>query len=220
VRIFKAIGNALGRTPYSLAFFTLLFLSSMAFCQDMQLIRPGPFGRPSMVRDEGDTWATPISVYSDHNLELFVSDNLTLAGVAWDSPTFKKDGTYATYVYTFYKNPNDCIANRIPAGHPSDPEWLKACSELRYQRRLILVDTRQKTVTIRQALLMEGDGQPHPELMGSPNATIPLDGSVNPALFHAVTRITSMIEVQIGRHPEWHESQGLNSGTHQQPPQR
>lgn len=204
-----SIRTALRRALHFLAFLAALLVSSVALCQGMQLIRPGPFGRPLLVRDEGNSWVRPISVYSDHNLELFVSENLTLAGVAWDWRAFKKDGTYATYLYTFYKNSHDCIANRIPMGHASDPEWQKACSELRYQRRLILVDTRKKTVTIRQALLMEGDGQPHPELMGSPNVTIPLNGSVNPALFHAVTRITSMIEFQISRHPEWRESQGL-----------
>lgn len=170
--------------------------------QDMGLVKPGPLGRPMMVRDEGDNWAIPVSVYSDDDIELFVSENLTLAGTYWDGPKFKKDGVYETYVYSFYKSDHDCRRHRIPAGHTTDPEWLKACAELRYNRRLILVDTRKKTVTVQQSILMQGDGQPHPELMSFPKTTIPLDGNVNPALVHAVTRITAMIEQEISRHPE------------------
>jgi hypothetical protein len=93
--------------------------------QDMELVKPGPLGRPMMVRDEGDNWAIPISVYSDDDIELFVSENLTLAGVYWDGPKFKKDGFYETYIYSFYKNDHDCRRHRIPAGHTTDTEMVE-----------------------------------------------------------------------------------------------
>ena len=183
-------------------FVAMLLVPLPSISQDLQLIRPGPQGRPLMLQDEGNIWAVPISVYSDGDIELLVSENLTLAGIYFDGSRFKKDGTYETYIYSFYKTDRDCRQYRIPPGHASDPQWLKACAELRYNRRLILVDTRKKILTIQQILLMESDGYPRPELMSFPKETIPLSPAVNPALFHAVARITAMINQEISRHPE------------------
>jgi hypothetical protein len=166
---------------------------------------PGPLGRPASVRGEGEgggNWYTPISIYSDRDVELFVAENLTIGGIQWDGPSYKKNGTYATYIYTFYKTDHDCRVHRIPAGHENDPQWLQACAELRYQRRLILVDTRKKTMTIRQLIIMESDGNPRPGLMQNTNTTIPLDNTVNPTLFHAITRVTGMLEEELRRRPE------------------
>jgi hypothetical protein len=173
--------------------------------QDMELIKPGPLGRPSLVRDEGEgggRWASAISVYSDPSVELFVSENLTLGGVYWDGPQYKRGGTYATYVYTFYKTDHECRAHRIPAGHENDPKWLQACAELRYNRRLVVVDTRNKTITIRQEILMGSDAFPHPELAHNSDTTIPLNETVNTALFRAVNLVTKMLEGELRRHPE------------------
>jgi len=173
--------------------------------QDLELIKPGPLGRPSLVRGEGEgaaAWDNPISVYSDGDIELFVPSRLTFGGVYWDGPTYRKAGTYSAYVFSFYKNDHDCRVHRIPAGHEKDSDWLKACAELRYNRRLVEIDTQRRTMTIRQVILMGSDGFPHPELAHFSKATIPLDSSVNPILFHAVARITSMVEAELRRHPE------------------
>lgn len=173
--------------------------------QDLELIKPGPLGRPLLVRGEGGgpaTWDTPISVYSDRDIELFVPSRLTRGGVYWDRPAYRKAGTYSAYVFSFYKNDRDCRVHRIPEGHERDSDWLKACAELRYNRRMVEIDTRRKTMTIRQVILMGSDGFPHPELAHFSDAAIPLDSSVNPILFHAVTRITSLVEAELRRHPE------------------
>ena len=68
--------------------------------------------------------------------------------------------------------------------------------------RLVQADTQKKTMTIRQSVLMGSDGFPHPELTNFSAVTIPLDSSVNPILFRAVTRITSMLKEELGRQPE------------------
>ena len=179
-----------------------LTIPPMLLSQEMNLVKPGPLGRPALVRGEGD-WEAAISVYSDRDIELFVSENLTLGGVYWDGPSYKKDGTYAAYIYTFYKTDHDCRVNRIPAGHEKDLKWLQACAELRYNRRLVQVDTRKKTMTIRQVILMGSDGFPHPELSHFSDSTIPLNSTVNPILFRAVTHVTQMLETEIRRHPEF-----------------
>jgi len=177
---------------------------ALSLCQDIELLVPGPFGRPASVRGEGEgggNWYTAISIFSDRDIELFVAQNLTIGGILWDGPSFKKDGTYATYIYTLYKTDHDCRVHRIPVGHENDPKWLQACAELRYQRRLILVDLRKKTMTIRQVILMGSDGAPRPGLIQNVDTTIPLDSTVNPILFLAINRVTGMLEEELRRQP-------------------
>jgi hypothetical protein len=122
--------------------FALVFLcpllASSCLGQEGQLVRPGPLGRPALVLDEGEgeNWNTPIRVYSDPNTDIFVSDQLTLAGIYFDGPSFKKDGKYSTYFYSLYKTDHDCRVQRIPKGHEKDTNWLEACAALRYNRRL------------------------------------------------------------------------------------
>jgi hypothetical protein len=183
-----------------IAVVSMIPVASLA--QGTQLLKPGPLGRPALVRGEGEVWESPISIYVDSDTELLVSERLTLSGIYFDGPEFKKEGKYQTYIYSFYKTDRDCRRDRIPTGHTADPQWLEACAELRYNRRLVSVDTRNKTVTIQQVILMMSDGQFHPELMSMPKMTIPLDDTVNPALFHAITRITAMIDQEMKRHPE------------------
>jgi hypothetical protein len=65
-----------------------------------------------------------------------------------------------------------------------------------------MVDTRNKTVTIAQGILMESDAVPHPEMMSFQRVTKPLDRSLNLPLFQAITRITAMIEQEMSRQTE------------------
>lgn len=181
-----------------------LVVPAGSLCQNMALVKPGPLGRPSLVRGEGEgggNWYTPISVYSDRDLELFVPENLTVGGVYWDGPSYKRNGEYAAYIYSFYKNDHECRIHRIPPGREQDPQWLQACAELRYNRRLVEVDTQKKTITIRQSILMKSDGFPHPDLIRNSAATIPLDVTANPMLFHAITQVTEMLEMELRKHP-------------------
>jgi|SRR5271163_90638 len=173
-----------------------LLAPTLVHGQDLRLLIPGHNGPPLLVRDEGehDNWSGVISVYSDDDLEMFVSKRLTLGGLNWDEAQFEKQGTYATYLYSFYKNANLCREQRMPEGHSSDPKYLEACAELRYQRRLLEVDTHKNTVTIQEIVLMHADGQYHPELQQFPKKTVPLNDTANRPLFQAVSRITAMIE--------------------------
>ena len=71
-----------------------LVVPAVSLGQDMELIKPGPLGRPSLVRGEGEgggNWEAPISVYSNPDIELFVSENLTPVGNNRKNPGLKAD---------------------------------------------------------------------------------------------------------------------------------
>jgi hypothetical protein len=170
--------------------------------QDSQLIKPGPGGRPALVQEEGGNWNIPILVDSEPDTDLFISDQLTLAGIYWDGPGFKKDGKFPTYIYSHYKTDHDCRVHRIPKGHEADQNWLDACAELRYNRRLVIVDTRQKTLTVLHSDLMMSDGRAHPDLVDAHRVVIPWDGKVNPALSKAAQRTTDLLVAELRRHPD------------------
>jgi len=167
--------------------------------QDSALILADPAGRPTLVKDAFGNWTAPVSVYSDDDVELFVPDTLTLGGIPLDGGEFRRDGTYATYLYSFYKNDHDCRKYRIPEGHESDPKLLEACALLRYQRRVIKVDTRKKTLDVVEAILMYRDAQPFPNNLSLKNQTMRLDATANPVMFKTVNRITALIARQVSR---------------------
>jgi hypothetical protein len=184
----------------------IAFLSTCwaSFGQAGQLVKPGPMGRPSLVLDEGEeeNWNPPIQVYSDRDIALYVSDQLTLAGIYWDGPRFKKEGKFQTYIYSFYKTDHDCRVQRVPKGHEADPDWLEACADLRYNRRLVTVDANLKTLTVLQSALIKSDGFFHPDLVVNKPIVIPLDGKVNPALTEAVQRIIQLLRAELSRHSD------------------
>src|SRR6516225_9213643 len=139
------------------------------------LIKARPNGRPVLLHDDG-YWYDAVSVYSDANVELFVSDRwLSPSGVYWDGPGFKKNGQYSAYLYSWYKNDHDCRLWRIPKEHKTDPRWLEACAELRYIRRAIVVDTRKRTINVLNVIHMEADGVAYPNLFYPRNDVFQMD---------------------------------------------
>lgn len=157
-----------------------------------ELLKPGPFGRPVMVMDEAGNWSMPISVYSDPDLELFVPDITAPGWIQWHAAQFRQTGTYLVYLFSQYKNDKICRHDRIPPGHGADPKWLESCAALRYQRRLISVDTRNKTVTTLETILMESDAGYNPQNQIVRKLTVPLSSAVSP-LPLAYSRITEIV---------------------------
>src|ERR1035438_4003556 len=123
------------------AFIVVLITASIATSQE--LIITAPFGRPEMVMDESGNFSQAISVYSDADVEMFVPDITSPGWIQWYAGEFKSTGTYHLYLYSFYKTDKFC-RGMIPAGQEADPRWKETCGALRYQRKLIQVDTRKK----------------------------------------------------------------------------
>jgi hypothetical protein len=81
----------------------------------------------------------------------------------------------------------------IPVGQESDPRWKETCGALRYQRKLIQVDTRKKTISVLDAVLMEGDARYNPMNQRKGTGPVPL-AQASKETASAVSRITAIIE--------------------------
>lgn len=148
-------------------------LTVPAFSQE--LLKLGPSGRPTLVMDDSGNYSVPISLYSDPHIEILVPDVTTPGWIQWNARKFRQTGTFAVYIYSFYKDDYLCRHDRIPAGHKTDPKWLKSCAALRYQRKLVSIDTRKKAVTQLEVLVMEEDGQYNPLNQKRSLLTVPSD---------------------------------------------
>jgi TonB family protein len=70
--------------------------------QGYEIIR-GPFGAIVAVRDEGHNWISPILVYSDQELELYIPDVTGGGWAFWFGQQFEANGTYPIKLYSRFK---------------------------------------------------------------------------------------------------------------------
>lgn len=157
-----------------IAVYVLAAVALLPFAFSQELLKLAPFGRPIAVMDEADNWSIPISLYSDSEVEMFVPDITTEGWIAWHIKQFRETGKYGVYVYTFFKNDQFCRRERIPAEDKTDPKWLEGCSALRYQRKLLEVDTRKNTVRVYSVLVMQKDAVANPMNQKVFNVVFPL----------------------------------------------
>jgi len=196
-RTIRAMLNQSGGTVMKDLILCILCLAIPAFCQD--ILQPGPSGRPILVSDGAGHWSKPISVYSDRDVELFVPDITTPGWIQWNAREFRQAGTFGVYVYSLYKNDQACQRDRILVGHKADPKLLEACRLLRYQRKLVSIDTRRKTVRVFDVLLMERDALYNPMRDTVFNQTVPL-GKVSPEQRRAYNRMSEIVTREMGRY--------------------
>src|ERR1700688_3791712 len=120
---------------------------------NMRWVQPDPnSGRPVLIHtscgspeDGPESWATPISVYSDSDVEIFVDHNCVVASAQMG---FAGTGRYSVNVVTFYKGDAFCrIFTPIysPADHPN-PGFIRECRSIAYKSRHLSVDTQAKTM--------------------------------------------------------------------------
>jgi hypothetical protein len=162
------------QTPIKPFILCILWWAIAVSAFSQELLKLTPFGRPIAVMDEGDNWSIPISLYSDSGVELFVPDITTEGWISWHVKQFRETGTYGVDVYTFLKNDQFCRRERIPVEHKNDPKWLESCAALRYQRKLVEVDTRKNTVRVYSVLVMEKDAIANPLNQKVFNEVLPL----------------------------------------------
>jgi hypothetical protein len=159
-----------------------------AFSQE-ELLKLDRSGRPILVMDEALHWSSPISVYSDSDLEMFVPDITTTGWIQWNARRYRQTGTYIVSVFSFYKSDYFCRKELIPAGHKTDPKWLESCSSLRYQRKLVTIDTRKRNATFLQTIVMEKDALYNPQNQKNMRSTVPLSKVVPRRAYDRISEI-------------------------------
>ena len=158
-------------------FFALFLLCTDTLATDMELIKIGPYGTPILVKQLSGKFSRPIKVYSDSEIEVFIPNITDPGWVYWNKDAFKENSTYSTFLYDHFKKESYCLRQILPKGEYSDADRIKGCSKLGYRRRLILVNVRENTVTIREDIVMSKDGIWSPGVDSTyPNLTFPLKG--------------------------------------------
>ena len=123
-----------------------------------QLVQRGPFSKPAQVLDDTGQWTTPLPVFSDADVELFIPDITAADWLNRNYPGFLDKGQYTVSMFTLYKTPRACRVNQTQSGF-ADAAHLDACMvTIRYRLRQALVDTQQKTVTLLTAAMLNQDG--------------------------------------------------------------
>lgn len=123
-----------------------------------QLIQRGPFSKPVQVLDETGQWTTPLLMFSDADVDLFIPDITAADWLNRNYPGFLDKGQYTVSMFTLYKTPRACRVNQTQSGF-ADAAHLDACMvTIRYRLRQALVDTQQKTVTLVTAAMLNQDG--------------------------------------------------------------
>lgn len=116
-----------------------------------ELIQPDPgTGRPLRVASPCSTeptWATPIVVYEDSDIALFVDQNCLDTSV---DTGFEQNGKYMVAMYSYYKGSAGFCKTLNPPPQPGS-ELERECKMVGYKIRGINIDTRAKTMRVYQA---------------------------------------------------------------------
>jgi hypothetical protein len=151
----------------------VLFLLVAAPClgqrfPGVRLIRPDPgTGRPVSVAtpcaepsEYGDfTWATPISVYEDSGIGLYVDQSCLNTAALGFSPS----GKYGVFLYTHYMDSDwPCIRSLPPSPSPEQAaarkEWQTVCKDIVYRVSRLEIDTRAGKYRISNINLLDSHG--------------------------------------------------------------
>ncbi len=180
----------------------LISFALLLMCTDIlavDLIKAGPYGKPIVIMDEAGNYSIPIKVYSDSERDIYIP-NLTDRGwIFWHKDEFNQNGTYRTVIYDHFKKDSFCRRELLDNKHKNSPEGFKACSELRYRRHTILVDTRNKNVTFLEVIYIKYDARWYPESIKKLNLTIPLSGDkrLSKTMQASISKISAIIKNEI-----------------------
>jgi hypothetical protein len=171
-------------------FLWVLLLAPSLFAQDdLRIVVPATDGRPALLMaDDGSGWGAPISVYSDSDVEMFISKSSVTANVFWDINGFTETGSYVVSIYSYYKNDHTCRKWLANLGRPFDPAL---CAEIAFKRRSIAVDMQKKIASFVSVVLVDKDGEIEPATLGGKTTTIKLS-DVDPPTAQALTTISGI----------------------------
>jgi len=157
---------------------------------------------PCKTSPEGSiqSWATPIVVYDDTTLALFVDESCLKFSV----PSFGQNGIYMVSLISYYKTSEsacelafskEAVSKLSP---DSQREYRQECKLVGYKVRWIDVDTRAKKWKCTQLIYVDTTGLSMPINVKVPNEWVPLpDIEKEPSsrqLLKAIQRTTELIE--------------------------
>ena len=172
---------------------------------DLQTVIPRLHGQPEMVRNIAGQWESAVIVYQDAEVELSVpayllDGELAVDAIANAQVPLPWDGTggYMVALYSFYKNSHGCVLDLQAAKHDS-PENRTKCAGIRYQRRFLMIDPQNRTVTETKYMFMGANGLFH---LPSPwpQTTYPLDGPLANAHVIMLRKAIARLQPLVDRH--------------------
>jgi hypothetical protein len=137
------------------------------------LVIAGSGGVPTQVQDRSGNWSTPIKVYSDNDVDIFIPDITSARGNRQDEDLFSLEGIYRTQLTFFYKTDKICLDQLTPS-EKRNVAYQQACREMRYEADAIMVDTKTTMVQLTTQIRTGADAQIHPEYVLSPKFSSPL----------------------------------------------
>ena len=172
---------------------------------DLQTVIPRLHGQPEMVRNIAGQLESAVIVYQDAEVELSVPAYLLDGELAVDAIAnaqlplpWDGKGSYMVALYSFYKNSHGCVLDLQAAKHDS-PENRTKCAGIRYQRRFLMVDPQNRTVTETKYTFMGANGLFH---LPSPwpQTTYPLDGPLANAHVTTLRKAIARLQPFVDRH--------------------
>lgn len=188
-------------------FFLIFCCNAIAFDDfvptlDLTLIKTGSFGQPILIKDAAMQYSIPIKVYSSGNVDTYIPDITDLGWIEWHKQLFLRKGIYNIVIYDHFKNNSYCKQYFFQKSRKNDPAVINACSELRYRRRNIWINSRNNTVTVVETVLMTRAAKWHPNNTINERKTYSLsDPILSKESKLAFRRITSIVEKTIGTAP-------------------
>jgi TonB family protein len=127
---------------------------------------------------------------------------------SWSAQQFRTEGTYRTRLTIFYKTDKTCLSD-LPPSQRDRADYRSVCRQMRYETEDVLVDTRRSLVATIMIIATREDAAIHPEYITTPRSTSPIS-SFNQPTATAISRITSIVQDEIGRYTGMTAQESIN----------
>jgi hypothetical protein len=177
----------------------ILFLSLAAVSAPsisaQQMVVSGPFGVPLQVEDEAGGWSIPITVYEDRDVAMLIQDVTSQGWIQWNSGGYLKTGKFWVDLYSFFKTDYLCLNTIIPLENRQNPQAKEVCRSIRYEKKMIVVDTREQTVSVPLRVLISPSGDPQIAGLTGSKKELPITAEfLGPRTDKAIKRIILLVD--------------------------
>src|SRR5262249_15933125 len=122
-----------------------------------QVVERGAGGRPAQVLDETGEWTTPLLLFSDKDIQIYIPDVTSPEWLKRNYPDYHDRSFYTLTILTFYRTPGACRANQTAWGLASGQN-LNDCISIGYRIRSAVIHPLEKSVTLLKAAMVDLKG--------------------------------------------------------------